>query len=154
MINKKRKMDNIEIVEVEKTSRSILESLQKLIPQLTTNYRSFDQSNLDEIVRSEATHLFVAYDLKLDRDIVGAYTIVHFRTPTGNTIRIEDVIVDEKKRGQGIGKKMMYHALEYARKIGVTKIELTSHSSRIEANKLYQSLGFKKIETNVYRYEL
>jgi ribosomal protein S18 acetylase RimI-like enzyme len=66
-------------------------------------------------------------------------------------MRIEDVVVDEKRRGEGIGKKMMIHAIEYAKKTGVTKIELTSHPSRVEANKLYRSLEFSLIETNVYR---
>ena len=43
--------------------------------------------------------------------------------------------------------------MNFAKNSGAIKIELTTRPSRTEANELYQSLGFKKIETNVYRYE-
>jgi ribosomal protein S18 acetylase RimI-like enzyme len=152
MIDKKRRIDRIKIMEVDNASVGIVNSMKKLLPQLTTNYKSFNQNNLEEIVKSEATHLFVAHDLAYNKEIVGTYTIVMFRIPTGKTIRIEDVIVDEKRRGEGIGKRMMMHAIEYAKKNGVIRIELTSHSSRVEANKLYKSLDFQSIDTNVYRY--
>ena len=111
-------------------------------------------SNLEEIVDSKNTLLFIAVDRLAGDQIVGSYKLVSFRIPTGNTIRIEDVIVDEKRRGEGIGKKMMHHAIEFAKNTGTAKIELTSRKSRIEANKLYLSLGFKKIDTNVYRYRI
>jgi len=149
-----KKDDNIEIVEVVKTSKNILDSLQKLLPQLTKNYKSFDQNNLEEILGSDCTRLFIARDQLSENHIVGTYTLVIFQIPTGSTMRIEDVVVDEKYRGRGIGKKMMHHAINIAKSTGAAKIELTSHPPRIEANKLYQSLGFRKIETNVYRYEI
>ena len=152
MINKKIRIDSIKILEVDKASVGILKSMKKLLPQLTTNYKSFDQNNLEEIVKSEATRLFVAHDLTSNKEIVGTYTMVIFRIPTGNIMRIEDVIVDEERRGEGIGKKLMIHAIDYAKKSAVTKIELSSHPSRVAANKLYRSLDFQRIETNVYRY--
>ncbi len=153
-IDKGKQSDNIQIIEVKKTSAKILTSLQHLLPQLTADFKSFDMSNLEEIVDSDSTLLFIAIDLSSEDQIVGTYTLVSFRIPTGYTIRIEDVIVDEKRRGEGIGKKMMHHAINFVKNTGATKIELTSHKSRIEANKLYLSLGFKKIETNVYRYKI
>jgi ribosomal protein S18 acetylase RimI-like enzyme len=149
---KERRMDSIGITEVQKASVRVLKSLRKLIPQLTTNHKSFDQNNLEKIVKSEATRLFVAHDLTSNKEIVGTYTMVMFWIPTGNIMRIEDVIVDEERRGEGIGKKMMIHAIRHAKKSGVTKIELTSHPSRVEANNLYTSLDFQRIDTNVYRY--
>ena len=125
-------------------------SLQHLLPQLTSHYKSFDLNNLQEIVDSKNPRLGIAVDRLSGEKIVGLYTLVSFRIPTGNTIRIADVIVDEKRQGEGIGKKMMHQAIKFAKNSGTTKIELTSHKSRIEANKLYLSLGFKRIETNVY----
>jgi len=128
-------------------------SLQHLLPQLTKNFKSFNLSDLKEIVDSDSTRLFIAFDQSSADEIVGTYTLVMFRLPTGNTIRIEDVIVDERRRGEGIGKLMMNQAMNFAKKSGIAKIELNSHPWRIEANKLYQSLGFTKIDTNVYRYK-
>jgi ribosomal protein S18 acetylase RimI-like enzyme len=144
-------MDNIKIVEVEKVSTNIVDALQKLLPQLTTKYKSFDRSNLEEILNSDSTRLFVALDLTSGKEIVGTYTLVIFRIPTGKILRIEDVIVDEKNREKGIGKLMMNQAMNFARDEGIINIELTSHPSRLGANKLFQSLGFSKIYTNVYR---
>lgn len=153
-IDKGKQSDKIKIIEVKKTSAKILTSLQHLLPQLTANFKSFDMSTLEAIVDSKNTLLFIAVDRLSGDQIIGTYTLVLFRIPTGLTIRIEDVIVDEKRRGEGIGKKMMHHAINFAKNTGATKIELTSHKSRIEANNLYLSLGFKKIETNVYRYKI
>jgi len=147
-------MEIIEIVEVKKYSEEVIDSFQNLLPQLSVNYKSFDRSNLEAIVKSESTRLFVACDSTSLNKIVGTYTLVIIKIPMGTIIRIEDVVVGDERRGEGIGKKMMQHAIDIVKSIGVNKIELTSHPSRIEANKLYQSLGFTKIDTNVYRYKI
>jgi len=146
-------MDTINIVEVDRASKNIFESLKKLLPQLTTNFKPFDHEYLEEIVGSDSTRLFIAQDSVSDNYIVGTYAMVIFYIPTGSIARIEDVIVDELYRGKGIGRMMMEHAINYIKKRGITKIELTSHPSRIAANSLYQTLGFTRIETNVYRYK-
>ena len=139
---------DFEIREVTESTDSIVSSMKDLLSQLTSTSIDFNSSALDEILNSISTKLFVAL---VEHNIVGTYTLVIFRIPTGATARIEDVVVEEKWRGKGIGKKMMKHAIELVKKEGIFKIELTSHHSRIEANKLYQSLGFEQIETNVYR---
>jgi ribosomal protein S18 acetylase RimI-like enzyme len=147
----KSKPIDIGIEEVRESTDLIVSSLNELLPQLTSNFMRSDRNTLKDILNLKSTRIFVAM---VERKIVGTYTLVIFRIPTGVTARIEDVVVDEKWRGKGIGKKMMEHAIEYIKKEGVTKIELTSDHSRIEANNLYQSLGFKQIETNVYRLYL
>ena len=147
-------MDHIRIARVEKMSNLIVETLQKLLPQLTTNYKSFTQNDLEKIIGCEATNIFIAYDTDVENQIIGTYSLVIFSIPTGSIARIEDVIVDEKYRGRGIGREMMLHGINTAKEFGISKIELTTHTSRIAANKLYQSLGFRKIETNVYRYHM
>ena len=77
-----------------------------------------------------------------------------FKQPTGLKSRIEDVVVDEHCRGQGIGKDLMQTAINYAHTKGVDQIELTSHPGREAANILYQNMGFEQITTNVYRYKV
>jgi ribosomal protein S18 acetylase RimI-like enzyme len=39
-----------------------------------------------------------------------------------------------------------------ARELGCKTVELTSRPSREAANHLYQSAGFERRDTNVYRY--
>jgi ribosomal protein S18 acetylase RimI-like enzyme len=149
-----RKTENIDIIEVKKASLKILTSLQHIFPQSIANLKTLDMSDLQDTIDSQNTLLFIAIDRLSGDQIIGTYTLVVFRIITGMTIRIEDVIVDGNRRGEGIGRKMMLQAINDAKSYGASKIELTSHSSRIVANNLYQSLDFKKIETNVYRLEL
>jgi ribosomal protein S18 acetylase RimI-like enzyme len=43
-------------------------------------------------------------------------------------------------------------ALDLARQQGARSVDLTSRASRVEANRLYQQLGFQLRDSNVYRY--
>jgi ribosomal protein S18 acetylase RimI-like enzyme len=60
------------------------------------------------------------------------------------------MIVDESVRGKGIGKALVLYLLEIAKARGAKSVALTSNPGRISANRLYQSLGFKRRETNAY----
>ena len=46
---------------------------------------------------------------------------------------------------------MILQVMEQCRKRGEVTLMLTSRPSRVVANQLYQSLGFEKRETNVYK---
>ena len=78
-------------------------------------------------------------------------TLVLFRIPTGVRGIIEDVVVDESHRGQGIAAALTRYALDRAKRMGARTVDLTSRPSREAANRLYQKLGFQQRETNVYR---
>jgi ribosomal protein S18 acetylase RimI-like enzyme len=80
-------------------------------------------------------------------------TLVVFPIPTGVRAWIEDVVVDESARGQGVGEALNLRAIEIAQGLGATTVDLTSRPSREAANRLYQRIGFVQRETNVYRYE-
>ena len=57
-------------------------------------------------------------------------------------INIHDIIVLDKYRGKGIGKKLMEAVIEYARKNDFGKITLEVRADNIRAQKLYKSCGF------------
>ena len=63
---------------------------------------------------------------------------------------IEAVVVSSACRGKGYGKLLMRHLLKEAKDLGCHKLHLTSRPTRVAANRLYQSLGFVKHETNCY----
>ncbi len=67
---------------------------------------------------------------------------------------IDYVCVDSKYRGQKIGKNMMDYVIDFAKENGGSKIELTSNPTRVAAHKLYESCGFIKRDTDVFRKEL
>lgn len=89
-----------------------------------------------------------------DGTIVGTLTMTAFVIPTGMRVWIEDVVVDEQRRGAGIGASLINRALEIAKSLGARSVDLTSRPSREAANALYQRLGFVRRDTNVYRHGL
>lgn len=56
---------------------------------------------------------------------------------------IEDVFVEEKYRGSGVGTKLVQEAVEEAKKIGCYKLIATSRNSREEIHIWYEKFGFK-----------
>ncbi len=86
---------------------------------------------------------------------MGTATLCLFVSPTGTKGKIEDVVVSSACRGQGLGRRLMDFALDYARKHHAPlELALTSNPSRVAANRLYQELGFRPYQTNVYKLEL
>jgi ribosomal protein S18 acetylase RimI-like enzyme len=79
-------------------------------------------------------------------------TLVTFPIPTGLRAWIEDVVVDETARGQGVGAALTEEAVRRARTVGARTVDLTSRPTRQAANRLYERLGFELRETNAYRY--
>ena len=129
-------------------------SLQRLIPQLTTNNTAPGWEELAALIDSKSSTLLIARHPDEKGEIVGILTLTIYRVPTGIRSIIEDVIVDENLRRQGIGAALLSQAIELARREGANSITLTSNPRREAANLLYQSMGFKRRETNAYYLNL
>ena len=143
----------MEIKQVLEVSPELVDAMARLVPQLSTSGAPPPaRDELAEIVASPVTTLFIARDPDREGRIVGALTLILVRIPTGMHAWIEDVVVDEACRRQGIGAALTRAALEHARAGGARKVDLTSRPTREAANRLYRRLGFVQRETNVYRY--
>ena len=129
----------------------LVAAFARLIPQLSTRAIPPSHNELAEMIAAPATDVLVA---RLDGAVVATLTLVTFRIPTGVRSWIEDVVVDGAARGHGVGDQLNRFAIELARSKGATTIDLTSRPSREAANRLYQRIGFKPRDTNVYRHEL
>ncbi len=57
---------------------------------------------------------------------------------------LEDVFVEEKHRGKGIGKELVKRVIEKAKELGCYKLIATSRFERENVHQLYENLGFKK----------
>jgi len=147
-----RRNNVIEISEVHTVDDEIVDAFGTLIPQLSRSNPAPDMATLQAIADSEASTLLIARDDELDDLIVGSMTLAMFRIPTGLRAWIEDVVVDERARGKGVGRLLNERALEVAKAAGAKTVDLTSRPSREAANRLYQRLGFVVRETNVYRF--
>ena len=141
----------IEIFEIQEADEAILTSVNRLLPQLSKSARPINGEQFKRLVESESTRLFFA---KEGTDVLGMLSLVVFPIPTGVKAWIEDVVVDQKARGKGVGKALMNKALVEAGNLGTKSIDLTSRPSREAANKLYQAIGYQERETNVYRYRI
>jgi ribosomal protein S18 acetylase RimI-like enzyme len=142
----------MEIQKINRFSERAFEAVSGLLPQLSPDASLLTREYFKSILGSEGAHLFIA---ELDnKQIAGMLTIGTYKTPTGIKVWIEDVVVDESYRGKGIGKELMIFAVNYSKSLGANDVRLTSRPSRIAANELYSKLGFKKYETNFYKYPL
>jgi ribosomal protein S18 acetylase RimI-like enzyme len=129
----------------------VFAAISSLIKALSTTARAPTWNEIDEVVTSPATTLFLARD---GTEIVGMLTLILVRIPTGLRGHIEDVVVAESRRKKGIGEALTKHAIAVTKTKGARTLDLTSRASREAANRLYQRLGFKLRDTLVYRYTL
>ena len=142
---------DLQVEIANRVDNDLVVAFQRLIPQLSKSNPAPTKEQLESIVASDSSHVLVA---KVDGVIVGSLTLVIFHIPTGIRAWIEDVVVDADARGKGVGEALNLFAIEEARKRGAVTVDLTSRPSREAANRLYQRLGFKERETNVYRFTL
>ncbi len=61
----------------------------------------------------------------------------------GRRAGVESVRVDEKYRGQGVGRELMLFAIERARRENCVSMQLTTNLDRTDAHRFYENLGFK-----------
>jgi len=140
------------IDEATAVSDELVAAVAGLVAQLSASAKPPDAARLRALVASPASRLLLARDE--EGVVVGMLTLVLFPLATGIRAWIEDVVVEEPSRGRGIAAALTAEALRLAAAHGARTVELTSRPSREAANRLYAKLGFRRRDTNVYRYEL
>jgi ribosomal protein S18 acetylase RimI-like enzyme len=141
---------SVEVEAVHQVTDELVDACQRLLPQLSGSAAPLGGDDLARIASHQANTLFVA---RSQGDIVGMLTLVTFPLPSGLRARIEDVVVDQDARGQGVGTALTMAAIGLAQQQGARSVDLTSRTSRVAANRLYQQLGFQLRDSNVYRYQ-
>ena len=142
---------SVTIEIADEATDELVAAFRRLIPQLSQRSSPPSKRELADMVASPACDVLIA---RADGAVVGTLTLVTFRIPTGVRAWIEDVVVDDSARGHGVGEQLNRYAIDVARSKGATTVDLTSRPSREAANRLYERLGFKPRDTNVYRYDL
>ena len=81
-----------------------------------------------------------------DNKVVGVLIsqIINRLAKKRNILFIDDLIVNEKYRNLGIGKKLIQDATDYAISKNCEAVELTSMISNINAHRFYENNGFEK----------
>jgi ribosomal protein S18 acetylase RimI-like enzyme len=142
---------SVHVEIADEATPELIEGLNELLPQLSTNVAPLTSADVEALVASPVTVLFVARN---EGRIVGSLTLVVFAIPTGVRAWIEDVVVDATARGAGVGEALTNAAIEESRRRHVRSLDLTTRPSREAANRLYARLGFELRETNVYRFSI
>ena len=131
----------MEIIELKSVTGAQALDVQALIKELVPGL-SITSERLVALVAAPGTYFFAA--LEDDSHIVGCATLCVFDTPTGRKASVEDVVVNPICRGHHIGRKLMEHIIDFARReLGDVDLHLTSSPRRVSANNLYRSVGFQ-----------
>ena len=141
----------MEIIELNTLTDGSIADLTALMKELAPD-RTISPGMLQATVSDPSTHLFAAIE---DRQIVGCATLCISHTPTGAKGGVEDVVVGSAFRGRHIGRLLMEHLMEFARReFSPIELHLTSRPARKTANLMYRALGFSRYETNYYKLQL
>lgn len=141
--------EGVRIEPVREITDEVSAAMARLLPQLSSS-AAFDADLLADLVRHDASHLYLA---QLDEVVVGAITLVMYPIPTGLRAHIDDVVVDGSARGHGVGRLLVEHALQEARRHGARTVDLSSRPSREAAIRLYTRLGFVRRDSHLYRFQ-
>lgn len=108
---------------------------------------------IDDLISDANCHAIVLEDE--DGEVIAfGSLVVHLVPSKGYVSRIEDIVVRESHRGQGLGDMIMEELLGIAKKREVVRVDLTSNPTRTSAHKFYLKKGFFLRDTGVYRMPL
>lgn len=109
------------------------------------------EEKMGRMMEDENCHLYVA---RSEGRIVACGCLCVAHTPERTLGFVESVVVKSDCRGRHLGRRIMEHLINEAKRLGVQRLHLTSRPSRVAANALYQSLGFEQHETNCYKMDI
>jgi GNAT superfamily N-acetyltransferase len=143
----------VRIEAVAEVTPQLHAALARLLPQLNSKLPVPTIKRLQRIVDDPAVTLLVA---KEGDEIVGTSTVIVYSTPFWIKARLDEVVVDESARGTGVGEALVKACLDIGRERGAEVAELQSGRGpqRTAAHRLYERMGFKIRETDVFRIEL
>jgi GNAT superfamily N-acetyltransferase len=138
------------IQAVTNLTPEVQEALRRLLPQLNPRLAAPDAERLRRLLEDPDVVLLIARD---GVQIVGTTTVIVYTTPFWIKARLDEVVVDASARGRGVGEALVRAALDIGRERGAQVAELQSGRgpTREAAHRLYERLGFKIRETDVFR---
>ena len=138
-------------MEIRELNENDLESLIKLYEQLDGKNGDFNVEDARAIWKNEIEenpnikYFGAVEDTAIGKKVVSTcfVAIIPNLTRLGGAICfVENVVTDKNYRKQGLGKKVMEKAIEFAREKNCYKVILESGTWRTEAHQFYRNLGF------------
>lgn len=108
--------------------------------------RKYTDEELVALIADDERPIFVAVD---DNEYVLGYAFCIFEKNNSHVLTditslyIDDLCVDEKARGQKIGKKLYEYVLDFAKNAGCYNVTLNVWALNDSARKFYEKCGLK-----------
>jgi GNAT superfamily N-acetyltransferase len=107
---------------------------------------------IEKILAQEGRTILLAVD---GAEVIGAADLIVVPNLTHDCspwAMVENVVVSESRRGQGIGKALMEEAIRRAQGAGCYKVQLMSFKERKDAHEFYRALGFEPLAEGFRMY--
>lgn len=114
--------------------------------------RGYDET-FAQVVRHPEAAVFVAVE---GPRVLGYLALSHRPQIRlgGRSAMLDELVVDERRRGDGIGSALLQAAIDYSRGIGCKRIELHSRRQRESYHRgFYVGHGFREVDSAVLRLE-
>lgn len=139
----------IDVLKKTDINPTVQRQVSDLFQQLGGDKR---QTDLNEILDGTNPITF-AYCREND-EIIGIALMCTYKVISGKKAWIEDVVVNTKYRGKGIGRKLMHTLLEVGKEKKLSEILLFTEDHRTSAIHLYTDLGFKVKNSRMYTLKM
>ena len=143
IVRRATKQDIPEIMELLKQVNKVHYDGRPDLFKLATKYT---EDELEAILNDDNTPVFVA---DKDGKVLGHGFCV-FQRPANTklltdivTLYIDDICVDEKARGENVGRLIYDHIIDFAKKSGCYNVTLNVWSCNPGAMKFYEKLGLE-----------
>lgn len=140
---------NIKEFIIRPMQNSDLVICQELSSQL--GYAEFNSGfkNRFNIITKLNNHHLVVAEIKAEKRVIAwLHLEIRFILEDEFKVQISGVVVDEKFRGHGVGKKLIEYAEKWALQNGFNELFLYSNVIRIETHKFYQKQGFENYKNS------
>ena len=147
-----RKAEQKDIPQIEKLLFQVNNVHAEGRPDLfKKDCKKYTSEELEAILQEDSRPIFTA----LDGDDLLGYAFCILQKTEGNnmqsiqTLYIDDLCVDEEKRGRHIGKQLYDYVLQYAREIGCYNVTLNVWECNESARRFYDSCGLQVQKTGM-----
>jgi len=117
----------------------------------------------DRVRQTEGLHLLLnnpqfgrLFVARMDHRVVAmANVLINISTAEGGRVAVlEDVIVAQEYRGQGLGRRLVEHVLAWCTAEGLSRVTLLADRDNVPALAFYRHLGFEPSNMTVLRRSL
>ena len=130
----------------------LMNNAYKMTGKPLISTKDLPQDIFEKLVKRGDVKIFVAEE---NDKLVGLATlyIIPIMRRTKPRGELEELVVTEDKRGQGIGRKLFEKVLQFCKENNVYSLKLSSYLELTKAHSFYEKLGGKTIE-RTFRFDI